>query len=368
MRILVVGAGIAGLSLTASLRSAGIDVICVEKESTSTNAGFAIGVWENGVRVLRDLGISPKGLAVERYLLLTERGERIRSYEFSRFPKSPAMLHMLREDLHESLSDKAGAVRFGSTVNLLHETPDGVSVTFTDGHVEMFDAVIGADGTRSRIRDLAFPGNDPRPLGWRGWYFWFDTTLFPIDAGAVEAWRPGMFFGAFPHGGDRICGYLGMPFSGEDTLEARRKVLDSAIMMVGGDVRKVLCSLDPKELSGHAVVELTMPTTISGRVLLIGDAAHAMEPFAGLGASMALEDAAVLSQELRSGNDVPSCLANFERRRRSRVALALRQTRRFSRIIRMRSLMMGGLVRGALRAIPPDWFTKDYRTLLQERP
>jgi 2-polyprenyl-6-methoxyphenol hydroxylase-like FAD-dependent oxidoreductase len=368
MRVLVVGAGIAGLALTTLLRAEGFDVVCVENSTKSTHVGFAIGVWENGLRILRAIGISPQGLAIDQYALLDARGRRICGYALSDLGVRPAMLHMLRKDLHDALRAKADDVRFGISIDVITPHPDWVSVTFTDGTTDEFDLIVGADGTRSRVRELVFPGIAPRSLGWRGWYFWFDTSLFSPDAGAVESWRPGMFFGAFPHGGEKTCGYLGMPFTDEDTPQARRKALDRAIAMSDGEVRKVLCSLNPADFSGHAVVELVMQNTVSGRVVLIGDAAHVMEPFAGLGASMALEDAMVLAQELRSSKDVPSALLSFVRRRQPRVSMALKQTRRFSRIVRMRSRVLGSFVALALRVIPPKWFTRGYRTLLTHDP
>src|SRR5215831_6049418 len=159
MKVLIAGAGLGGLALAGFLDDCDIDYSIIERRSEWCHEGYALGLWNNGRNVLRKLGLADRfdenEIAFQTILIYDGKGNRLRSYNLARFYEEFGMgySHIRRADLHQWLLGRAGReVRMGVSVTSVLETEDDVRVTLSDGSVERFDLLVGADGVHSTVR------------------------------------------------------------------------------------------------------------------------------------------------------------------------------------------------------------------------
>jgi 2-polyprenyl-6-methoxyphenol hydroxylase-like FAD-dependent oxidoreductase len=325
---LLVGAGIGGPVLAMFLKRLGMDVTLVEsRESVAQSEGAFLGVAPNGMNVLDDLGLAeglPGGHACKRFEFRNAAdkniGEIDRSQDKSLFKWPLTMVR--RGELHAYLANAAQErgvkIHHGKRMTQCLPLPsgegrgEGMSAEFTDRTTLTANFIIGADGLRSTTRKLILP-NAPEPkfsglLDFGGFAKSRSPNLEPNVNYMVFGRRA--FFGAFPTpDGETWWFHNGPP--GESLLELHK---DDPSWISD------LIKATPQILGPWQLHDLrSMPRWTEGRVALLGDAAHAMSPSAGQGASLAMEDAMVLAQCLRDIDDVPRAFQTYERLRRPRV-------------------------------------------------
>jgi 2-polyprenyl-6-methoxyphenol hydroxylase-like FAD-dependent oxidoreductase len=233
-----------------------------------------------------------------------------------------------RGALQDILRAAAVAVplRLGTTLVSLTTRAAGVSATFTDASSADYDVVVGADGIRSQVRVMCFADAPPRYVGQMYW-----RTAIP---GAVIS-RPTMMFDP-----GRFAALL--PLGGGLTYLAAQLHTDVAVAVARGDELRTLrdtfadftapMTIALDALDGAEPVhygpaeEIDRNQWQQGRVILIGDAAHACSPVLAQGASLAMEDGVVLSDLLASAGDVDVALAAFVARREPRVRFVRERT------------------------------------------
>jgi 2-polyprenyl-6-methoxyphenol hydroxylase-like FAD-dependent oxidoreductase len=350
MRILIVGGGIAGLTLAALLRQRGLRPVIVEKAHGYGGVGYVLGLWPVGSRVLHGLGLfdslRDRSTRMAHYLPCDGQGRPLREYRFDSFSDLYGpVLGVRRSELVEVLRTACGDLdlRFGLTIDTIEDRGREVVVTFSDGSTGSFDLVAGCDGLRSRTRELLFGPVPLSPLDWTGWAWWVDPGLCPPET-VVEFWDVGRFLGLYP-GKDSLCCFCGIPSSPgtPDPVEGRSSRLRQAFAGLGGVVPRVLDHLPESSDVWHDdFLDLRMAGWVRGRVVLVGDSSAAILPTAGIGASMAMESAAVLADELGrvDAHTVPLALRLFERRRRRRVDRVQNESRRLGRLALTRSRMI----------------------------
>ena len=221
-------------------------------------------------------------------------------------------------------------VRRGADVADVTDAGDHVEATLTDGTVLAADLLVGADGVHSRIRQ-AIDAQAPaaRYVGLTN--FGGITRNTPIaDDLEPEAWHfifgSRAFFGAHPTPAGDVVWFVNVP-EPEITRKRRRNTTEEewarrllALVQDDAGPASELVRTGKLELAGDNTYDLGhVPTWFRGRMVIIGDAAHAPSPSSGQGASMALEDAVVLAQSLRDHADVPAAFAGYEKARRERV-------------------------------------------------
>jgi FAD-dependent urate hydroxylase len=340
-RVLIVGAGIAGLTLARALHRRGLDTEIVERADVPPQNGTGIYIPANGVRAFDHLGLAEplvaKGRINRRRRFLTAEGRRSFEIDLVEFwgPDRPSV-GLRHTDLHDVLLSGAGdvPVRRGVTVDHLAPGADGVEVVFDDGSAGRFGLVVGADGLRSSIRRLVGGGptvtpNDVASASWR--------FLVPCPD-SVDCWTlvtgPEGVFLVLPIGGG-----LAYCFAG---LNARARAVDrndlagfvSSYADYAAPVPEVLASLDgPDRMYFSPLEDLSGPTWGRGRTVLIGDAAHAMLPSMAQGASMAAEDAIVLADLLAATPDWADAAERLAARRHERVSWVMEHTNRQARLL-----------------------------------
>jgi len=311
--VLVAGGGAAGAAAAILLAEGGVSVELIDIKPDVSALGSGITLQGNALRVLRSLGvweqIKERGYAFDTLGLRAPDPDGTLIVEMDDIrtggPDLPATLGMYRPALAKIMLERAAAVgakiRFGTTYTSLEQDEDGVAVTFADGSAGRYDLVIGADGIRSWTRRMLGINLETASTGMGIW------RAFTARPASVT--RTDLFYG----GPSYIAGYCP---TGEDTLYAYvvEDAQDRSTLSPGQSLEVM------RELSGayHGPwddirAHLTDPSRVNytwfeshlldapwhrGRVVLIGDAAHACPPTLAQGAAQALEDASVLAELL----------------------------------------------------------------------
>jgi len=364
--VLIVGAGIAGLALGRALRARGISAEIIERTTAWTPAGTGIYLPANGVRALQSLGIgdavTSRSVRMTYQRILDNRGRLLAEVHLDAvWGVVGPCVGMRRADLHSMLLDGAHGVplRLGTTVTALTESHDAVTVVFDDGVQREYDVVVGADGVHSTIRRLAFGSTPPNYVGQVSWRFLSEHT-HGITNWTVMLDRRRAFLTVPVPGGlycyaDLTCERIERA---SDLTPLRSLFLDFAAPMDA--ILDRLVNTDAVHFA--PIEEVTVEPGVTGRIVLIGDAAHATSPNMAQGACMALEDALVLSEMLASGGRVADQLLAFSERRRARIRWVQQRTHRRDRV---RSLP-ASLRNIALRSAAARMYRNDYQPLFSE--
>ncbi len=377
MRILISGAGIGGLALAGFLRESGIECEIVEKCKDWEHQGYLMGMWGNGRRMLGKLGLAEKldeaGERIRLYSIRDGAGRVLRDYNLHRFYENfgIALTLVERGDLHTWLLGTADAskVRMGVVIESMQEDAEEVSVSFSDGTKGNYDAVIGADGIHSKVRDLVFIEDLESYTGWRAWYAWIEER-YSVPATVVEYIEPKEFVLVMRCKGKALAMFVA-PADHRiwDKTEGRMEMLRCTFKDECLLVPEVLRQLREGEIQPSDLADVSMKRWVSNRTALLGDAAHSFGAMAGLGASMAMEDAYVLAGELMKAahaRRVPEALQEYQRRRKPRVDTARHLGERMRHWALVESPKKRALINLVMPFIPEYFFTADYFSLLQE--
>jgi 2-polyprenyl-6-methoxyphenol hydroxylase-like FAD-dependent oxidoreductase len=349
-RAVVVGGGIGGLSAALALQNVCDcrDVLVLERSRELRALGAGIALWPNAINVLRRLGVGEAveaaGAVATQSRLYTWDGKPLSvdvSGEFAARFGAPLML-LHRADLHDALVGAlpTGALRLGAECTSVEQNSGGADVRLADGDVDRADVVIGADGIRSTVRARLFGDSPPRYSGlvaWRGVVSCDPEFVSALEVG--EYWGVGSLFGIARIGGDRVYWYAAArapePTAGnrvdKSDLPRRFGAWHHPIpALIEGTTPEVI-------LRTPLYDRPALPRWNEGRVALLGDAAHPMLPNLGQGAAQAIEDAAVLAQELAAGDDVPSALERYAGRRRERADLVVKRSRQMARLAHLQN-------------------------------
>jgi FAD-dependent urate hydroxylase len=330
LRILVVGAGIAGLAAARGLRVAGYRPDVVDELPATTIPGAGIYLPGNATRALRALGLDaplrPLGTLIFRQLFLDAEGRDLCEVDVAALWAGVGDSRaMSRGDLQQvMLTGVGGEVRYDTAVRDLRLTDTVAEVEFGDGSTAPYDLVIGADGRRSTIREKAELGGAATPTGQIVYRSVISGGPPVTDWTALFGLRSA--FAVMPMGGRRLYCYAdetagaGVPHP-VDPLARVRELFGA----FGPPVPAILDAMEKVQVA--RTDEVLLDTWSRGPVLLVGDAAHATAPTMAQGAAMAFEDAVVLGEVLRSYAEVPAALKAFEDRRRPRTDWVLQCTR-----------------------------------------
>jgi FAD-dependent urate hydroxylase len=368
LRILIVGGGIAGLALARALRQQGLAAEIAERAAEWHHTGTGLYLPGNGVRALRMLGLKEsvqrRGCVIARQQFLDHRGHLLLDVSLDEvWGTMGPCLAVHRRQLHEVLIEgAAGApVRLGTAVESVSEGDAAVRVGFSGGATSDYDLVVGADGVHSTVRRLVFATAPPRYVGQVSW-------RFVLDGGpAITAWTVLLgrrrTFLLLPIGEGRLYCYADVNSS--NSQDPTDGAFDRFVELFGDfdePVPGILGRLSPaRALYFSPIEEVTQQPWVKGRVVLIGDAAHATSPNMAEGASMAMEDALVLAEVLATGQPLSECLTAFEKRRAPRVRWVQTQTRRRDRLRSLPATIRNAVLRVAGRRIAKA----NYRPLLK---
>ena len=331
VRVLVSGGGIGGLTAAAALTQRGIEVDLVEREAAWRTNGAGISINPNGDRVLRDLGldeaVSDAGFRIETLQLMNPVGTSIGEFPFGQWPGVGGSIAIHRDPLQRVLVEAASGARLalGKTVREIDVGDRAARVTFDDGSRSEYDVVVVAEGIRSTTRAAVFGPVHPRPTGQMYWRTAVDQVFVDMLTMVADEDR---FVSLIPLGRGQT--YIAVQTRSDPiAVEPGKRIasMRTATDGIGGPVRAVIDAIrsDDDVFVGPAE-EVADIHWRQSRVILIGDAAHALSPSFGQGANLAIEDAYVLAEELASIDDVDAALDAFVVRRQPRVAFVQEQT------------------------------------------
>jgi 2-polyprenyl-6-methoxyphenol hydroxylase-like FAD-dependent oxidoreductase len=368
MKVLIVGAGIAGLTLALCLRREGHAAVLLERAPRLRGEGYMIDFFGSGYDAAERLALLPElekvHYPIESLAFLGEhREERVRvPYARMRALLGGRHFNFMRGDLERvlwlALGGTQAPVRFGTTLDSFEDGDEHVDVTLTGGQRERFDLVVGADGVRSRTRTLLF-GEGPfvRDLGYHTAAYVFDDPELREELGSrfLTLSAPGRQVGAYPIRGGRVATFW--------IHRSAAPVDDASATAALDELRAVYGSLGwlvPRLLDGakaapsvyfDTVSQVVVPKWSRGRVALVGDACQCVSLVAGQGASMAMAGAYVLAEELAAhGSDVATALTRYEDRLAPAIAKKQRAGRSLARWFVPESGLRMGLRDLALRA------------------
>jgi 2-polyprenyl-6-methoxyphenol hydroxylase-like FAD-dependent oxidoreductase len=363
-RAVIIGAGIGGLSAALALLRAGWQVRVLERARLPAEVGAGITLFPNALRGLDAFGAGDLVRALPSGRIAGPAGLR-----------DPSGRWLVRVDDQEPVQDMYAVHRQDLQVALVGALPDGVlspeaEVTGTragadrvdveyraggrDRHLHA-DLLVGADGLRSRLRGEHWPAHPgPAYAGYTSWRGVTSTAGEPAgDSG--ETWGRGARFGIMPLGDGRVYWFAtaSMP-AGARYPDERTELL----RRFGGwhaPIPGLIAATAPADVLHHDTYELrtALPSYVTHRVALVGDAAHAMTPDLGQGACLAIEDAVTLAAAVAGDGDLAGALHRYDLLRRPRTQSLVRMSHRMSRFGQAHGPVGGALRDLTVRLVPP---------------
>jgi FAD-dependent urate hydroxylase len=333
-RVMVTGGGIGGLSATLAMCRAGIPVAAFEQAPELPLMGGALQIWINGMKALDRLGVAGAvdavGGPLETMVFQSWNGQVLATIPVAEMAKQTgahAPVMVLRANvlrcLWNGLPD--GVVEFGRKFVGLEQDAEGVTVHFDDGREERGRCLVASDGITSACRRVLFGDIAPRYAGYqylRAIIAYDDPSI--VRHGLSFTQGPGDRFGIGHLGGSNMYWFAAVrtPQGTKDGPEGRKAEVVRRYRQFPAPIPAVIEATPEESILRQDIRDIkSLPRWTEGRVILIGDAAHAPTPNLGRGASEAIEDGWELSQSLGSvdladGAAVAAALAAFEQARR----------------------------------------------------
>lgn len=367
LKAVIVGAGIGGLTTGIALKQAGYKVEIYDRVQELRPAGAGISLWSNGIKVLNRLGLGEKMAAIGGQMNAMEyrsHSDESLSYIdlrplFEQVGQRP--YPVARTDLQAMLLEAVGEanVHLGMQCVGVDQDEDSATAIFENGQRVKGDLVIGADGVRSVVRSYVLNRKVERRyakyVNWNGLVD-ADPSLCVKDLWVIyvgDSKRASMM----PVGGNRFYYFFGAPMPEGTQVEPSQIREELATLFAGWPtaVQSLIHTLNPEETNRLEIADMDPIEQLArGRVVLLGDSAHATTPTLGQGGCQAIEDAEVLTRYLVSTNiSVTDALQRYENARKDRTAKLVLKARKRT-----------GLIYGYDPEVTQQW----YQDLKEEPP
>ena len=354
MRILIVGAGIGGLTAALALRQAGFDAHVYEQARVLREVGAGVAISPNAVKVLHGLGLT----AALRTVGVVSDSMDSRDWQtgalLGRVPLAEASVerwgapfyHLHRADLHDALRAALGDqhITLGARCVAVEQPTSTVELRFADDGEATGDLLIGADGIHSVVRDHVAGPDRPiwsRQISWRGLAPAMVGHELGLEVRHHSFWGPRTQFVCFYVSAGRLVNWVGNTQNDdgwhEESWSARGDREEVLRLFAGWHPQVRALIAETEQVFKWALFDRPpLDTWTRRRVALLGDAAHPMLPYMAQGASQSIEDAFVLAGCLAADQDHPQrAIEAYAARRRERTAAVQNASRDASRVVRL---------------------------------
>ncbi len=361
-KVLVIGAGIGGLTSALALKQLGFEVEVFERAAELKEVGAGIGLSASAMRVLKHLGVMEavvqRGAVIKWAASYAANGKALGRMRMDGTDTPSVCLH--RADLQEVLfrAAPAGKVHLGREFVRLEVKPDGVTACFADGSSASGDCLVGVDGLRSRVRAEMIGGAAPVYRGYQCWRGFISESALrdarcevPKDI-LSETFGRGLRVGIVPLGRRGAAWWCtaNEPETATDEPEGAKSKLLKYFSGWHAPVPQLFAATDPKTIIKTGIYDREPSRRWGdGPWTLLGDAAHPTTPNMGQGGCMAIEDAAVLARCLANDARADAALRSYERMRYARTARITRISRYYGVMAQWQNPMMAWLRNVLLR-------------------
>ncbi len=362
--VAIIGGGIAGLCAAIALKRLGLRPVVFESAPDIKPLGAGLLLAANAIHGLQRLGVADKvvnaGHQLRKFSVLDRQGKVLseldshtldQKYGLSNFAIHRADLHRV---LLEELTEGAEFVT-GKRAVRIEQNGDFSTVFFQDGTQHSTHIVLVTDGIHSALRQQLVPKSQPRYAGYTCWRAAIENPGLQLDR-ATETWGAAGRIGIVPLENNRIYWFLCLNAKQNDPEMRAMKAKDLAARFADYHypIPEILASTRDEQLLWNDILDIApLKKTAFGRVLLLGDAAHATTPNMGQGACQAIEDAAVLLDEWEKNPSTPEqFFQRFERRRLPRTTMIVNRSWTLGKVAQLENALLVGLRNWAFRLTP----------------
>ena len=328
-QFIIVGGGIAGLCATIALQKIGITAQLYEgaKELKGIGAGFGLAANAMQALALLDLreDITKLGHFLDSYNVLDEQGNILVAPDTqsisSNYNQDNFAIH--RADLHQLLLSKipTGQIHLGKKALSFSKQGGLITVHFADGTSTTGTALLVADGVHSSLRQQLVPSSAPRYSGYTCWRAIIDNSSLQLKK-STETWGKKGRFGMTPLVGNRIYWYACVNSTAQNPI-MKNWTIDDLLHNFANyhdPIPSIIKETAEKDLLWNDIIDIAPLSQLAyDNILLLGDAGHATTPNLGQGACQAIEDVAVLIDELKKQKPLAETFKQVEKRRIARV-------------------------------------------------
>ncbi len=371
----IVGGGVAGLSAAVAFHKLRKDFLVFEQAPALKGIGAGFGLAANAMQAFEYLGLRQEvegiGFYTDTYEVLDHKGRALIVPDTQRLSTryNQKNLTVHRADLHRYLQGKipSAAVQLGKRLQRLEQRDEGIVLRFEDGTRYCCRYLIVADGVNSIARQQLVPGSVARYAGYTCWRATIGNGTIGLQRGS-ETWGPNGRFGMTPLVQERIYWYACINAPQNSNLYKNYSVCDLLhhFSRYRDPIPEILSNTKDEDLIWNDIIDIKPLSRFAyGNILLIGDAAHATTPNMGQGACQALEDVAVLSDEISRAAAVEDAFKNFEKRRLKRTKYITETSWRIGRAAQYTHPLMVGVRNSLLRLMPAAWAQSTLKKLLE---
>ncbi|WP_159636755.1 FAD-dependent monooxygenase [Sphingobacterium composti Ten et al. 2007 non Yoo et al. 2007] len=358
----IIGGGVAGLTAAIGLNQLGCEFLVFEQAKELKGIGAGFGLAANAMQALDLLGLKKGvekiGFYTCSYNILDQCGNVLlapdtkklsRQYNQDNFTIHRADLHfyLLNQLPNENVILGKKAIHF-------EENAETITVSFEDGSTIKCKYLLIADGVKSPLRQQLLPHSTPRYSGYTCWRATIDKSSIQLDQGS-ETWGKQGRFGMTPLVGNRIYWYACVNSEANNPIFRNYTVEDLTrhFKDYHSPIPTILAKTKNEDLIWNDIIDIKPLTHLAyGNILLLGDAGHATTPNLGQGACQALEDVAVLMDELKITDSVPEAFRNFEKRRLKRTKYITDTSKRIGEISQWDNPLMVSFRNTIMKLLP----------------
>lgn len=365
MKVLIIGGGIGGLTTAIALQQRGIACEIFDAAPSNKPLGAGIMLGANAMNVYNKLGLGgvlrDHGVLFRQLNIMTYKGSLLQTLDNKileeKYGAATYAIH--RAALQQQLINAAPVpVQWGKRFIRAVQTATGVTAHFEDGSTATGDILVGADGIRSAVREAHVTKARYRYSGQTCWRATVAITLPEAEQAATsETWGPGNGVRAMytQVGPNQVYFWMTkrMPAGTQPTPEASLQLIKSTLHNFPGYMQTVLQHLRPNTLIHSDLYDIApLHQWVNGRIVLLGDAAHATTPNLGQGAGQAIEDAYALARCLATEKDIASATEKYCALRMKRVHTLVNIAWNLARATNLRNPLLIALRNGVMRNMP----------------